>query len=589
MLNYLSHRYQCVEYNGVQSSIQHINTGVPQGSILGPLLFLFYINDLPLVSPVFRMLMYADDTTFFCNINNDINDNEINRQLNIGEKDICDMWQAHYKKLLNSVDSSKSKKSVERILYSIKDTAIVFRPVDIFNALKSTKTGKACGVDGLAAEHFIHASPIIHVYLSMLFNCFITHGYLPEDFMKTAIVPIIKNKTGDSSDKGNYRPIALVTACSKIFEICLLKMLEIYLNTHDHQFGFKSQHATDMCIFTVKSVIKYYTKQNSSVFTCFLDAAKAFDRVSHWILFSKLIQRNIPLVIVRIIAFWYQTQTMCIKWGKFNSMYFKVSNGVRQGGVLSPKLFAIYIDDLSQDLAMCKSGCYINEQCMNHVMYADDICLLAPSAIGLQRLLDVCFDFNISNDIMFNPIKSVCVVFKSKSNKLYCPTVSLDCDILEYTAHTNYLGFTFSMNAQDDDDMLRQMRTLYIRSNKLLRTFYHCSIDVKLELFRSFCTSFYCCYLWTAYKKSTFNKLRVAFNNAYRRVLGLPWRSSASAMYANFGIQNFEAVIRKSTFGFTQRLAKNTNSLIMAIESSWIVRIDIWDFWQKTLYIIAAT
>ena len=423
----------------------------------------------------------------------------------------------------------------------------------------------------------------------MLFNCFITHGYLPEDFMKTAIVPIIKNKTGDSSDKGNYRPIALVTACSKIFEICLLKMLEIYLNTHDHQFGFKSQHATDMCIFTVKSVIKYYTKQNSSVFTCFLDAAKAFDRVSHWTLFSKLIQRNIPLVIVRIIAFWYQTQTMCIKWGKFNSMYFKVSNGVRQGGVLSPKLFAIYIDDLSQDLAMCKSGCYINEQCMNHVMYADDICLLAPSAIGLQRLLDVCFDFSISNDIMFNPIKSVCVVFKYKSNKLYCPTVSLDCDILEYTAHTKYLGFTFSMNAQDDDDMLRQMRTLYIRSNKLLRTFYHCSIDVKLELFRSFCTSFYCCYLWTAYKKSTFNKLRVAFNNAYRRVLGLPWRSSASAMYANFGIQNFEAVIRKSTFGFTQRLAKSTNSLIMAIESSWIVRIDIWDFWQKTLYIIAAT
>ena len=90
-------------------------------------------------------------------------------------------------------------------------------------------------------------------------------------------------------------------------------------------------------------------------------------------------------------------------------------------------------------------------------------------------------------------------------------------------------------------------------------------------------------------KKSTFNKLRVALNNAYRRVLGLPWRSSASAMYANFGIQNFEVVIRKSTFGFTQRLAKSTNTLIMAVESSWIVRIDIWDFWQKTLYIIAAT
>ena len=101
------------------------------------------------------------------------------------------------------------------------------------------------------------------------------------------------------------------------------------------------------------------------------------------------------------------------------------------------------------------------------------------------------------------------------------------------------------------------------------------------------CTSFYFNYLWTACKQSTFDKLRVAavavvFNNAYRRVSSLAWRSScASTMYANFGIQNFEAVMRKSTFRFIQRLAKSTNSLIMAIKYSWIVRIDIWDFWQK--------
>ena len=57
----------------------------------------------------------------------------------------------------------------------------------IFNALKNTKTGKACGVDGFAAEHFIYANKIIHIYLSFLYNCFISHGYLPRDFMKTAI------------------------------------------------------------------------------------------------------------------------------------------------------------------------------------------------------------------------------------------------------------------------------------------------------------------------------------------------------------------------------------------------------------------
>ena len=194
--------------------------------------------------------------------------------------------------------------------------------------------------------------------------------------MKTAIVPIIKNKSGNSSGKANYRPIALVTACSKIFESCILIMLEKYLHTHDQQLWFKSQYATDMYIFTVKSIIKYYTKQNNTVFTCFLDAAKAFDRVSHWTLFSKMIKQNVPLVIIQIIAFWYQTQTVCLM---FQMEYAKM-------GLLSPKVFAIYVDELSHKLTLCKSGCYIDDQCMNHVTYADDICLMAPiCAIGLQK------------------------------------------------------------------------------------------------------------------------------------------------------------------------------------------------------------
>ena len=124
--------------------------------------------------------------------------------------------------------------------------------------------------------------------------------------MKTAIVPIIKNKTGDTSDKNNYRPIALVTACSKIFELCILSIIENYICTHDLQFGFKKQHATDNCIYTVKSVIKYYKhRQNSPVYSCFLEASKAFDRISDWTLFKKLIVCNTPLLIVRILMFWY--------------------------------------------------------------------------------------------------------------------------------------------------------------------------------------------------------------------------------------------------------------------------------------------
>ena len=162
------------------------------------------------------------------------------------ESEIAEMWQDHYKSILNSVKNNTRQQFVTNKLDSIRGESIMFSTEDINVALHSLKSGKSCGVDGLAAEHFMFAHRITHVFLSLLFNTFILHGYLPADFMKTAMVPIIKNKTEDTSDKNNYKPIALVTAASKLFEICIPEILETYLLIHDYQFGFKAKHSTDM-------------------------------------------------------------------------------------------------------------------------------------------------------------------------------------------------------------------------------------------------------------------------------------------------------------------------------------------------------
>ena len=109
----------------------------------------------------------------------------------------------------------------------------------------------------------------------------------------------------------------------------------------------------------------------------------------------------------------------------------------------------------------------------------------------------------------------------------------------------------FSSNGQDDEYNAEANAYIVYSFKQVITYFHYCSTDIKLELFKSYCTLFYCCYLWTVYKKSTFDRLRVAFNNAYRRVLSQPWRScSTSAMYSNFGNNNFEATIRKSPYGF---------------------------------------
>ena len=72
-------------------------------------------------------------------------------------------------------------------------------------------------------------------------------------------------------------------------------------------------------------------------------------------------------------------------------------------------------------------------------------------------------------------------------------------------------------------------------------------------------------------QKTYFNRLRVAFNNAYRRILDLPWRRSVSGIYATYGIYNLEAIIRKQTFRFFSRLFKSCNTIVQTIYNAWII------------------
>ena len=85
------------------------------------------------------------------------------------------------------------------------ESHITITASDVLNSLKETKLGKSAGTDGLAAEHFIHSHVSKTVHLSLLFSCMLPHGFLPHAFMRTSIIPILKNKNGDPSAKSNYR------------------------------------------------------------------------------------------------------------------------------------------------------------------------------------------------------------------------------------------------------------------------------------------------------------------------------------------------------------------------------------------------
>jgi len=139
-----------------------------------------------------------------------------------------------------------------------------------------------------------------------------SHGYLPPMLMETIIIPIIKNKNGLVMDKDNYRHVAVTSVVSKIIELILLDRLHDKLGTVCNQFGFKSKHGTDMCVFSLKQVIEYYNSRSSLVYVCDLDASKAFDRMNHWCLFKELIHRGIDVMLIQLLYFFVlQTNLLC--------------------------------------------------------------------------------------------------------------------------------------------------------------------------------------------------------------------------------------------------------------------------------------
>ena len=300
---------------------------------------------------------------------------------------------------------------------------------------------------------------------------FLNHGFLPDNMMSVILVHIIKDKSGQISDIKNYRPIALASFVSKLFEILLVNRMSSFLNSFDNQLGFNKKHSTDMCVYVFKELISRYKSLGSNIFTCFLDASKAFDRVAHHTLFKKLIKCGVPTYLIRILVFWCSHQNMYIRWNGILSPGFKISNRVLQGSILSPDLFSLYMNDLSDNVRNIKTGCVVSKTITNHLMYTDDIVLFSPSASGLQHLLNECNRFGLSHDVKFNSEKSKIMIFtQSQYKDVNFGTFIVDVDggNVEVVDSYKYLGHWISCDMLDHLDISRQIRQIYAQANTLV-------------------------------------------------------------------------------------------------------------------------
>ena len=275
-----------------------------------------------------------------------------------------------------------------------------------------------------------------------------------------------------------------------------------------------------MCSLMVKETVNYYLSNDSNVYSCCVDLSKAFDRVKHDKLFQLLIDRKVPGLFLRIIMDMYEHQTMRTVWNKRYSNSFETINGVRQGGIISPILFCVYVDTLLKQLETDGIGCWVRGQFYGAIGYADDLKLLSPNVKGLKHMLEICERFGQTYGVKYNPTKTVCILY-AKQQPRHKPRMKLCGHELVWVNSVKHLGHVITCNLSENVDIRSKKCDLFGRVNTVLSMLGNSPDCVLRTVFSSQCAHLYGTVAWDFTDKCV-HEYVVAWNRSVRRIFNLP-------------------------------------------------------------------
>jgi hypothetical protein len=485
-----------------------------------------------------------------------------------GNKNIAEVFAKEYKDLFNSCsyDQNFVHNFMQNLNTNIRDEGRLthFSDSDIHKAIKHIKFLKADGVFNLMSDHFKYATNALYEHIAFILNTCMLHGYIPHCLLLSSLIPIPKNQLGDVTNSQNYRGIALCALCLKIFEYAiLLKHERVFLSSH-HQFAYKAKSSTTMCTWTAREVISYYKNNGSEIFACLLDCSKAFDKIRYDILFNKLLQRGVPPIIIRFILYCYTNSQVKVRWNGAESDPFTVENGVRQGAVLSPFLFNMYVDELINDLTDDGSGCWVGHMYYGVLIYADDILLLAPTITSLQRMIKICEKFGSDVGLTFNSQKTVCINFHRDgkcSQNMSPPNVYLNGQPLQWQNQVKHLGHILSCCLSCNADISAKKGSFISCVNNIQTEFGFAHPSTKSKLLQIYGTSFYGSNLWNLYDTSA-SHLFKTWNIALRKLYALPYRTHTKFLDHICNIRHISVTLKVRFVSFIQSLLQSSNAII---------------------------
>ena len=311
-------------------------------------------------------------------------------------QDVMSSWQSHFAELLNTDCAERTDEPPSPLLQTNGTDEELDAEItigEIKASLNRAKNGKATGWDSIPVEVLRNTQAV--KFLHCLFNkCFNT-GTIPEVWSKSLISPIPKNSAADKRDPSSYRGITLASAVYKLYVGILNKRLSRHAESEgwvsDVQNGFRQSRGCVDHLNTLSQIIDTRKKRNLSTFVSFIDFSKAYDRISRPLLWYKLQQHGVSQKFMGALKSIYSDVKCCVKINGHNTDWFDVSVGLKQGCLISPLLFNLYIDDLTTTIGALGCGVPVEEETVSLLLYADDIALMATSENDLQRMLD-CLD-----------------------------------------------------------------------------------------------------------------------------------------------------------------------------------------------------
>ncbi|MCI4382158.1 hypothetical protein PGIGA_G00260570 [Pangasianodon gigas] len=291
------------------------------------------------------------------------------------EESVQRRWKEYFEELMN--EENEREKRVEGVT-SVEQKVDKIRKDEVRKALKRMKNGKAVGPDDIPVEVWKCLGEAAVEFLTSLFNRVLESEKMPEEWRSSVLVPIFKNK-GDVQSCSHYRGIKLMSHTMKLWERVVEARLRKVVEICEHQYGFMPRKSTTDAIFALRILMEKYRDGQRELHCVFVDLGKAYDRVPREELWYCMRKSGVAEKYVRVVQDMYERSRTVVRCAVGQTEEFKVEVGLHQGSALSPFLFAMVMDQLSEEVRQ-ESPCTM--------MFADDIVICSESREQVEENLE---------------------------------------------------------------------------------------------------------------------------------------------------------------------------------------------------------